>query len=288
MRVLVLGGTRYFGKASVALLLKSITLTSVKTLSRSKQNGDDKSHIICDRKNISELHLVFRNFRPNVIVDMINFSRDDSKELVKAYSNGLLTSLKHYIMVSSFFVYNHFDLKEFQEKKLDLSLVKADKVDNYTYQKIEAESTLYESQLMDLTSILRLPFVFSSDDYSGRFQSICDISKQGNLKAIENSYRYSMISKSLAARCIEYLCTSSPQGIVDFANSGCVTTEEMVQIIRDSLGLDSKVNDSELKQLPYIVDRDICIQSFKIKINQSLESAIREEANEYFSSISSG
>ena len=56
--------------------------------------------------------------------------------------------------------------------------------------------------------------------------------------------------------------------IVDFANSGCVTTEEMVQIIRDSLGLDSKVNDSELKQLPYIVDRDICIQSFKIKIFQ--------------------
>ena len=287
MRVLVLGGTRYFGQASTALLLKSITLTSVKTLSRSKQNGDDKSHIICDRKNISELHSVFRDFRPNIIVDMINFSRDDSKELVKAYSNGLLTSLKHYIMVSSFFVYNHFDLKEFQEKKLDLSLVKASKVDNYTYQKIEAEATLYESQLMDLTSILRLPFVFSSDDYSGRFQSMCEISKQGNLKAIENSYRYSMISKSLAARGIEYLCTSSPKGIVDFANSGCVTTEEMVQIIRNSLGLDSKVNASEVEQLPYLVDRDICIQSFKIKINQSLDSAIREEASEYFSSIAS-
>ena len=122
MRVLILGGTRYFGKNTYERLMKNAHLTCVKTLSRSKQNRDTNSHIICDRKNISELHSVFRDFRPNIIVDMINFSRDDSKELVKAYSNGLLTSLKHYIMVSSFFVYNHFDLKEFHEKKLDLSL----------------------------------------------------------------------------------------------------------------------------------------------------------------------
>jgi len=216
---------------------------------------------------------------------MINFSRDDSEGLVEAYSKGILPSLKHYIMVSSFFVYNYFDLKEFREKQLDLSLVKINKVDNYTYQKIEAETILYASQLMDLTSILRLPFVFSSDDYSGRFQSICEISKRGNLKALDNKYRYSMISKSLAAKGIEYLCTGSSQGIVDFANSGCVTTEKMVQIIRNGLGLDSKFNDGELPQFPYSVDRDICIQTIKIKINQSLNSALKKEANEYFSSI---
>ena len=161
------------------------------------------------------------------------------------------------------------------------------KIDNYTYQKIEAEIALYRSQLMDLTSILRLPFVFSSDDYSGRFQSICEISKRGNFKPFGNNYRYSMISKSLASKGIEYLCNSSPKGIIDFANSGCVTTEEMVQIIRNGLGLDSKLNDLELQQLPYLVDRDICIQNLKIKINQSLDSALKEEANEYFSSISS-
>ena len=286
MRVLILGGTRYLGKATVELLMKNIHFTYVKTLSRSKKNRDNKSHIICDRKNINELYSVFRSFQPDVIVDMINFSKDDSKGIIEAYSNGLLVSLKHYIMVSSFYVYNHFDLKKFREKQLDLSLVKINKMDNYTYQKIEAEIALYRSQLMDLTSILRLPFIFSSDDYSGRFQSLCEISKQGDFKPFENNYRYSMITKSLASKGIEYLCNSSPKGIIDFANSGCITTEEMVQVIRNSLGLGCKFNNIELQQSPYEVDRDICIQNFKIKINQSLDSDLKEEAKQYFSSIS--
>ena len=286
MRVLILGGTRYFGKATVELLMKNVHFTDVKTLSRSKQNRDSVSHIICDRKNINELYSVFRSFQPDVIVDMINFSKDDSKGLVAAYSNGLLASLKHYIMVSSFFVYNYFDLTEFREKQLDLSLVKINKMDNYTYQKIEAEIALYRSQLMDLTSILRLPFVFSSDDYSGRFQSMCEISKRGNFKLLGDNYRYSMISKSLAAKGIEYLCNSPPKGIIDFANSGCISTEEMVQIIRNSLGLGGKFNNLGLRKSPYEVERDICIQNFKIKINQSLGSDLEEEARQYFSSIS--
>jgi len=60
----------------------------------------------------------------------------------------------------------------------------------------------------------------------------------------------------------------------------------MVQVIRNSLGLGCKFNNIELQQSPYEVDRDICIQNFKIKINQSLDSDLKEEAKHYFSSIS--
>ena len=74
-------------------------------------------------------------------------------------------------------------------------------------------------------------------------------------------------------------------GIIDFANSGCISTEEMVQIIRNSLGLGDKFNNLNLQQPPYEVERDICIQNFKIKINQSLDSDLKEEAKQYFSSI---
>jgi dTDP-4-dehydrorhamnose reductase len=287
MRVLILGGTRYFGKNTFERLMKNAHLTCVKTLSRSKQNRDTKSHIICDRKNRNELFSVFNSFQPDVIVDMVNFSIDDSNGLIEAYSKNLLTSLKHYIMVSSFFVYNHFDLREYREKQLDFSLIKMKKIDNYTYQKIEAESALYKSKLMNLTSILRLPFIFSSDDYSGRFQLMCEISKRGNIKSNSGNYRYSMISKSLASKGIEYLCNTSPQGIIDFANSGCVSTEEMVQIIRNSLGFFGKFNNLDLQQSPYEVEKDICIQNFKIKINQSLDSDLKEEARLYFSSSKS-
>ena len=82
---------------------------------------------------------------------------------------------------------------------------------------------------MNLTSILRLPFIFSSDDYSGRFQLMCEISKRGNIKSNSGNYRYSMISKSLASKGIEYLCNTSPQGIIDFANSD-IETEAYARI----------------------------------------------------------
>ena len=71
-RILILGGTRYLGKA-VVNKIKNHTKFDVATLSRSKEKTDIK-HFICDRKKTSELKKKIINFNPNIILDMINLS----------------------------------------------------------------------------------------------------------------------------------------------------------------------------------------------------------------------
>lgn len=282
MKVLILGGTRFFGKATAELFLGNDYFSTTKTLSRTALPGEDHRHIICDRKNTSELRAIFRAYQPNVIVDTVNFAEDDSEGMVKAYNMGDLRSLSHYIVASSFFVYNYFDPSQFNEKRISLCEVNSQDVDGYTYRKMQMETSLYDSELMALTTILRLPFVFASDDYSGRFQELCDISTTHKKPKFSDSYRYSMISKDFAARGIEYLAKRPPQGIVDFANSGCVSSEEIVQTISSSSGQGQIANDNRMLNSPYVVNRDICIGTNKIELHEDLKMSLKAESEKYF------
>lgn len=280
MKVLVLGGTRYMGAALVLILEKNPSVSAVMTLSRTLIPDRDTNHIVCDRKNIRELHSAISKFKPDIIVDMINYAKDDSEGMVSAYEKGLLDPLKHYIVISSFFIYNHFNIEEYREKPIDVTRLTASIVDRYTQRKIEMESVLYDAPLMSLTSVLRLPFVFSSDD--GRFKKICELSQTNARELLDDKFRFTMISKTFAAEGINYLINESPQGIVDYASSGCLTCSEIAKIIA-SCGNDA-TKDSGLNVLdcPYTVATNICTQTTKIPLVEDVSEAIKREALIYF------
>ena len=44
---------------------------------------------------------------------MINFDGTDSNQISELYKSKILNKLSHYIMISSFFIYNYFDYKLF-------------------------------------------------------------------------------------------------------------------------------------------------------------------------------
>ena len=102
-RILILGGTRYLGKA-VVNKIKNHTKFDVATLSRSKEKTDIK-HFICDRKKTSELKKKIINFNPIIILDMINFNGEDINQMLTLYEKKFLNELTQYVMISSFFVY---------------------------------------------------------------------------------------------------------------------------------------------------------------------------------------
>ena len=113
-RVLILGGTRYLGKA----IANQITNEDfeIATLSRSEHSTSIKN-FVCDRKDNAEIKNVLRYFNPNIILDMINFDKGDSEGISNIYEEGYIRDLDHYIMISSFFVYNYFEYQIFSEKK---------------------------------------------------------------------------------------------------------------------------------------------------------------------------
>ena len=282
-RILVLGGTRYLGK-SVVNHIKKDRRFEIATLSRSEETTDIK-HFVCDRKNSCELKKIFENFSPNIILDMINFDKKDSQEISDLYEQECLSELHHYIMISSFFIYNHFDYKYFSEKKINENFNKAH-IDGYTKYKIESELNLYSSKLMNITTILRLPFVFSADDYTNRFQRLCEISLKGSEMISNSPFKYSLLRKDDAAEAIVKIFNSNPFGIVDLSNVGYATNEKLVEALYECVAL-SENNRNEVEgSFPYFVNRDIYLRSQKMIIDLPIFEAVKNEAKKYWVSKS--
>jgi len=281
-KVLVIGGTRYIGPALLEMLGNENSISAIGTVSRSDEKHDPIIHFIGDRKNTQVLHQILNDFQPNIIIDMVCFDGDDVDGIIDAFDKAYLTCLEHYIVVSTFFVYNIFNIDDFREKPLEDIDVKNEIVDSYTLGKIALENRLHKSSLMEVSSILRLPFVFSSDDYTGRFQKICVLSSQNNNSILDGGFRFSMISKTFAAAGINYLATHKPVGITDYACKGCVNSHEVSQIIMSSNEMNVDQAKEESIGSPYGVRKDICSYSQKIPLFEDVAVAIKREAIDFF------
>ena len=282
MKILILGGTKYIGKE----LYKSLRKKNfdIYTLSRTPNIYKTKSHFVCERKNKKKLNIVLQLLRPNIIVDMINFDDEDSSIITELYNNDQLSFLNHYIVISSFLVYEYFNYKNYKEKELDLKKIKKPPFINYSFKKILMEIQLYNSSLMNLTTIIRFPYVFSHDDYTGRFQKICELAKYEFLDKINEGNKFSMISKSTAVQGIEYVILKSIKGIIDFSNLGSTSNIEIIKFLQ-SLKIFNKLK--EIKQhgqlnFPYQISKDIITFSSKLPIKKSLKSQLKKEAKLYY------
>ncbi|MCE2516359.1 MAG: hypothetical protein J4F41_00700, partial [Alphaproteobacteria bacterium] len=216
-----------------------------------------------DRKNSSCLKEVLALFSPNIILDMVNFDKGDSHVISDLYDQGWIGDLNHYIMISSFFIYNTFDHEQFSEQKINEDFDPKN-VDGYTMRKIESELALYSSKLIEITTILRLAFVFSADDYSNRFQQLCEISLSGHEAIAEPSFKYSLIRKDDAAAAIIKIFNSRSMGITDLANAGHVTSKTLVETLHGSAPLTPGDRHHDPGNFPYFVGRDICLDSRKM------------------------
>ena len=280
-KILIIGGTRYIG----ALLKKKLKKKNFfKTLSLSHSLSNNKSHIICDRNKKSKLYLAIKKFDPDIIIDMINFTKKNSDEMSYVYESKISPSLKHYIVLSTFFVYKFINHKKFSEKEINITLDKK-KYDKYTRNKIEMEQSLYKSKLFDITTIVRLPYVFSHDDYTGRFQKFCELAKRFKNVSFSNKNKFSMISKTFAVKCILELVKKKPQKFVDLANKGNVTNQSLIKILRNKFKPIKNKIKIRNKNNPYFVNKNLCISSKKIKFNQNIINELKKESHLYFKKI---
>ena len=280
-RVLILGGTRYLGKTIASKVAKEDF--EISTMSRS-DNSTAVKHFVCDRKDTSGLKRVLVHFNPHIILDMVNYDQGDSVGISDLYRQGWCKNLRHYIMISSFLVYNHFDYHAYSERKVSKNFDQ-EKIDGYTKRKIESEVALYTSKLMEISTILRLPFVFSSDDSTNRFQNLCELALNDHNHnydlSTEHQLKYSLLRKDDAAESIIQVINSDPIGIADLSNHGCVTSVELLKIIKIILGQKEFNRRTEVFKFPYFVNREICLCSKKLRTELSTLDALKVEAESY-------
>lgn len=260
MKILILGGTRYMGYEAASLL--SRLGNEVITLSRTHFQKRQWKHLVCDRKIYSDLEIIFKIEKPDLVLDMICFDKQDAIGITQLFDSGLLNSVTHYLMVSTFLLYNYCDSYELKFTGDFESIA-----DGYTKRKAEAESAIVSSLFFHKSSIVRLPYVFSKNDYSGRFQKLCALSLSNSKTITSDLFKTSMISMVDASSNLASIILGSPLGFVDVSNKGCMSLGEIQNIIRNSNALsDSKAFVEAINSpynSPYPLQKSLCLNSQK-------------------------
>lgn len=269
MKIIILGGTKYVGLE----LLKHLTTDDVYVLSRKKISHTNITSIVVERDDYDSLSEHINSIKPDVVLDMICYNPQQAKIMIDILSP--LEDIKHYIMISTFFIYNYSSKFEAFEK-LNIETIQ----DKYTKNKYLSEELIFNSYIFKKTTIVRFPFIFSSDDYSNRFEYLMEQALNTD-KVITDNKQCSFISKKDAAKSLSILIKSAPQQIVDVSNRGCIGLEKIYSLI-------SKVYAKnlifELKERDvYQIQKDICLSSSKAELFelQSVEDAFITEINDY-------
>ncbi|AJI52691.1 NAD(P)H-binding protein [Francisella philomiragia] len=249
MRVLVLGGTKFVGLEFLKNIDKSIN--EVYVISRRAVDVEGVKSIALERDDSKELENAIISVDPDVILDMICYNQRQANDIINISSK--LRNLNHYIMISTFFIYNYSDVYEGFEI-VNEELIR----DNYTKNKYLAEKTIYNSSLFEKATIIRPPFIIAYDDYSQRFQFLIESIRSNTI--VIDEFRNSFISKNEMAKALLKLICEPPLGFLDLANKGCVSLKDIVDIV-------SHVLNQEFDKLTYgkrevyQLDRSICLDS---------------------------
>ena len=176
MKILVLGGNRFFGK-SVLLKLLQNKKNHIFLINRTKSKFKEKNitQINVDRKQINRIKAEFKKITFDVVFDNIAYQLKDVKNLEKIFKG----KIKHYIFTSSVMTYLNLNQncevteKDWFKKKSirNMKNIYFSKEINYAKNKEKIEKYLINKSKLNYT-ILRIHNVIGNDDFSSKTKKL--------------------------------------------------------------------------------------------------------------------
>lgn len=185
MNVLIIGGTRFIGKAVTSQLVARGHAVAVFHRGKSPLQIQVMQEILGDRKNLDSFRGAFEKFAPAVVVDMLAMTEDDARSLVTTF-RGIA---KRTVVISSMDVYRAYDVlrgvegEPLEPVPFDEAAPLRTKIYPYRGGILRAEDDpmkwvdLYDKILVEHAAageadlpatILRLPMVYGEGDYQHR------------------------------------------------------------------------------------------------------------------------
>ena len=232
MKVLVLGGTRYFGKILVQKLLDAGHQVSIASTGKTPPQFSGKfEHIKIDRSSEASLTSAFQGRDWNIAYDQIGFSSNEARIL----SRVLHKKIEHLIFTSSQSVYDpglSLSESDFTAEFYDEN----DQTKNlYQEGKRRAEKE-FTTQIGFSVSSVRFPIVLGTDDYTKRLN--WHISRIKNALPIyfpNINSRIGFISSEEAGQFLFWLLDKNLNGSVNAGSSDSISLRELVEVIESQL-----------------------------------------------------
>ena len=241
MKILVIGGTRYFGIPMVNTLLSKGHDVTIATRGNVKVDFDGKvSYVTLDRTDSSSVKKALFEQKFDVIIDKIAYSSNDVKALLEN------VSCDRYIQMSTCSVYpkEHADITEDEFVTEEYPLKWADRLADYEETKRNAERAVLEFMDSDACTFVRYPMVFGENDYTGRLRFFVEhIYNDQPMNVDDLDMDIAFINEKEAGDFIAFLVDNPVSGAINGCSNGTVKVSEIISYIEGKLGKKAVIDD---------------------------------------------
>ncbi len=241
MKILVIGGTRFFGIHTVNVLLEKGHEVTIATRWNTLDSYGDKVKRICvERTDAQSLKEQLGGTYYDVVIDKLAYCSNDIKNLLEVIECG------KYIHMSSTAVYNPKRMntveEDFDGRAGELIWCNRDA---YPYDEIkrQAEYALWQQYPERNWVAVRYPFVIGADDYTNRLEFYVEHVKKGLPMYIDNiDAQMSFIGSREAGEFMAYLVDKDVAGGINGASRGTISIREIISYVEEKTGTKAMLN----------------------------------------------
>lgn len=230
MRVLVIGGTRFFGIHTVNALLAKGHDVTVATRGNSKNVfGNKVSYLCIERTNPESMRKALAGLHFDVVIDKLAYCSNDIKYALDALD------CDKYIQMSSTAIYEpkHINTKENDFNPLSKQLIWCGRFD-FPYDEIkrQAECALWQKYNHKNFIAVRYPFVIGIDDYTKRLLFYIEHTINGIPMNIDNiDCQMGYIESKEAGEFMAFLVDSDYTGAINGCSNGTISLKEVIEYV---------------------------------------------------------
>jgi len=233
VRVLVLGGTHYFGVHLVNSLLKRGHTVAIATRGRKKDMfGDNVERLIVERTDPDSLAEVLGKRHFDAACDNLAFCSDDVKNLLDTLR------CERYVMTSSAAVYSDMrpGIEESGFDPLQHPLEWGPEL-RYDEGKRQAECALFQKYQQVPSAAVRFPYVIGEDDYTGRLYFYVKNVIKGIPMDIDNpDEQLAFVKSDEAGDFLAWAAEQKFTGPINGSSGGAISLQEIISYVEQKTG----------------------------------------------------
>lgn len=253
--ILVLGGTRFFGRELVEFLIEEGHNVAIMTRGKSGNPfGDKVEHLIGDRSNKEDLAKIMEGRTFDIVYDNICYSPNEAFAFCEVF-NGKIGKL---VFTSTLSTYE-MDGKAKSETDFDpfhYAIRLGDSKDfTYGEGKRQAEAVFFKYAKFPVVAV-RFPIVMGENDYTHRLHFHVERIADGEPIGFLNMHaEMSFIQATEAAQFLKWAGFSEAEGPYNATASGKISLSNLIKLIEEATGKSAKialVGNDEIRS-PYAI-----------------------------------
>ena len=240
-RILVLGGTRFFGKKLVQLLIEDGHRVTIATRGKTPNPfGEKVEQILIDRTNKEALKKAVADREWDIVYDNICYSSNEAFAACEIFKG----KTKKYVFTSTLSTYEVNGKEKTEEDFNPYTYeVRMGNIEDFTYGegKRQAEAVFFQHAKFPVVAV-RFPIVLGEDDYTKRLHLHIERVAVGEVISFVNmDARMSYILSDDAAGFLKFAGLSAIEGPYNATSSGTYSLQQLIDMIEKAVGKRAKI-----------------------------------------------